>query len=86
MRSWEEVEDSNMRIKLTSYYRLFTSGNFLLLFLALFACLFAFLGPRWWNMEVPRLAVESGLHHSHSNAGSEQHLQPTPQLRTVPDL
>ena len=34
-------------------------------------------------MEVPRLgsirAVAAGLHHSHSNAGSKPHLQPTPR-------
>ena len=26
-----------------------------------------------------------GLHHSHSNAGSEPHLQPTRQLMAMPD-
>ena len=30
-------------------------------------------------------AVASNLHHSHSNAGSEPRLQPTPQLMAVPD-
>ena len=30
-------------------------------------------------------AVAAGLHHSHSNARSELHLQPTPQLRTTLD-
>ena len=30
-------------------------------------------------------AVASGLHHSHSNAGSEPHLQPTPQLTAMLD-
>ena len=44
-----------------------------------------FLGPHLQHMEVPRLGVESelvaaGRHHSHSNARSEPHLQPTPQL------
>ena len=29
-------------------------------------------------------AVAASLHHSHSNAGSEPHLQPTPQLATMP--
>ena len=29
-------------------------------------------------MEVPRLEVESELHHSHSNAGSELCLRPAP--------
>ena len=30
-------------------------------------------------------AVATGLHHSHSNAASEPHLQPTPQLTAMPD-
>ena len=30
-------------------------------------------------------AVATGLHHSHSNAGSETHLRPTPQLTATPD-
>ena len=30
-------------------------------------------------------AVATGLHHSHSNAGSEPYLQPTPQLTAAPD-
>ena len=28
-------------------------------------------------------AAAAGLHHSHSNAGSELHLQPTPQLHQI---
>ena len=44
-----------------------------------------FLGPHLRHMEVPRLrnqirTIAASLGHSHSNAGSEQHLQPTPQL------
>ena len=31
-------------------------------------------------------AVAASLHHSHRNAGSELHLQPTPQLMAIPDL
>ena len=31
-------------------------------------------------------AVAAGLRHSHSNARSELHLQPTPQLTAMPDL
>jgi len=31
------------------------------------------------------VAAAAGLHHSHSNAGSELHLQPTPQLTATPD-
>ena len=30
-------------------------------------------------------AATAGLHHSHSNLGSEPHLQPTPQLTATPD-
>ena len=30
-------------------------------------------------------ATASGLHHSHSNVGSEPRLQPTPQLTATPD-
>ena len=30
-------------------------------------------------------AVGTGPHQSHSNAGSELHLRPTPQLRATPD-
>ena len=31
-------------------------------------------------------ATTAGLRHSHSNTGSKPHLQPTPQLTTMPDL
>ena len=30
-------------------------------------------------------ATATGLHHSHSNSGSELYLRPIPQLRAVPD-
>ena len=30
-------------------------------------------------------ATAASLHHSHSNAGSEAHLQPIPQLTAMPD-
>ena len=30
-------------------------------------------------------ATDACLHHSHNNAGSELHLQPTPQLTAMPD-
>ena len=32
----------------------------------------------------PMGTVATGLHHNHSNVGSEPHLQPTPQLTTTP--
>ena len=50
-----------------------------------------FLGPHAWHVEVPSRArgrigaVAAGLHHSHSNAGSEPRLRPTPQLTATPD-
>ena len=31
-------------------------------------------------------AVAASLHQSHSNSGSNPYLQPTPQLRAMPDL
>ena len=33
----------------------------------------------------PIAALAAGLHHSHSNAGSEPRLRPTPQLTATPD-
>ena len=47
----------------------------------------AFPGPLLQHMEVPRIGVQSELllPQSHSNAGSEPHLQLTPQLMTMPD-
>ena len=52
-----------------------------------FVCLFVvFLGLHLPHMEVPRLGVESEQHlPSHSNTGSELHLQPTPQLTEILD-
>ena len=50
---------------------------------------FFFLGPNPWHVEVPRVGVETGtatgLQHSHSNARSKQHLQPTLQPAATPD-
>ena len=45
--------------------------SFPFLFVWLF-CVFI-LGPHSRHMEVPRLLVESELHHSHNNAGSLTH-------------
>ena len=55
-----------------------------------FFFLFIFLGSHPWHMEVPRPGVQvrvtaAGLYHSHINAGSEPHLQPTPQLTSTLD-
>ena len=59
--------------------------SFLLVFFFLSFCFF-----RAAPMEVPRLGAESelwlpGLHHSHSNSGSELRLRPTPQLTATQD-
>ena len=43
-----------------------------------------FLGPHPWHTVVPRLAA--GLYYSHSNAWSEPHLWPTPQLMARPGI
>ena len=53
-------------------------------------CLFAFsrAAPAAYGGSQARSrirAVTAGLHHSHSNAGSEPHLQPTPQLTATLD-
>ena len=50
----------------------------------------SFLGPHVRRTEVPRLggligAIAAGLCQSHSNLGSEPHLQPTPQLTAMLD-
>ena len=57
--------------------------------LELLTLFFLFL-PYLQHMEVPRPGVELELqllayNHSHSNVGSELHLQPTPQLMTMLD-
>ena len=56
----------------------------------LFFCLFAFskAAPSAYGGSQARgliKAVAAGLHHSHNNAGSEPHLQPTSQLTATPD-
>ena len=56
-------------------------GQFFVLFWMFFV--FCFLGPQVQHVEVPKLggpnrATAAGLHHSHSNMGSEPCLQPTP--------
>ena len=58
------------------------------LFVCLFACLLfsaAFLAYGGSQARGRIGAVAAGLCHSHSNAGSEPCLQPTPQLRATPD-
>ena len=55
-----------------------------------FIYLFCFLGPYLRHMEVSQArsrieAEAASLHHSHSNARSELHLQPIPQLMATLD-
>ena len=62
----------------------------LLLFFLFFFCLFAFsrASPSAYGGSQARGligAVATSLYHSHSNVGSEQSLQPTPQLTATPD-
>ena len=61
-----------------------------LLFKGLWGEFFFFLGPHPRHMEVPRLggligAAAASLSQSHSNAGYEPRLQPTPQLTAMLD-
>ena len=56
----------------------------------LFVCLFVFsrAAPAAYGGSQARGligAIATGLHHSHSNSGSEPHLQPTPLLTATPD-
>ena len=56
-------------------------------FVYLFVC-FVFLGAHPWHMDVPRLEGPMGTTAAspyHSNAGSEPHLQPIPQLTATLD-
>ena len=67
------------------------------LFLVFFVCLFVFClfaisraapaacGDSQGRGRIGAVAVAAGLHHSHSNLGSEPRLQPTPQLTAAPD-
>ena len=52
-------------------------------------CFVFFLGSHMQHMEVLGWggvgAAAACLHHSHSNVGSEPHLQPMPQLEATPD-
>ena len=56
----------------------------------LFVYLFFFLQMHLWLMEVPSRGAKlelqlPALHNSHSNAGSQPHLPPAPQLMATPD-
>ena len=65
---------------------LFIYLNFFFFFFGLFAISWA--APTAYGgsqARGPIGAVATGLHQSHSNTGSEPHLQPTPQLTATPD-
>ena len=55
---------------------------FLFLFLLFRVTPLAYGGPQ---LRGQVRAVAAGLHHSHSNTGSEPCLRPTPQLTATPD-
>ena len=64
---------------------------FILFYFILFFCLFAFsrATPMAYGGSQARGPIgvtAAGLHHSHSNSGSEPRLRPTPQLMATPDL
>ena len=64
---------------------------FVFVFVFLFFCLFAFFraAPSAYGGSQTRGligAAAAGLRQSHSKAGSEPGLQPTPQLTAMPDL
>ena len=59
-------------------------------FLCMYVCMYVFLGSHlaaYGGSQAKGLigSVAAGLHHSHSNARSELHLRPTPQLTTMPE-
>ena len=71
-------------LKLASAQMIFLSYFFFFfcLFAISWAAPAAYGGSQAWG----RIgAVATGLHQSHSNAGSELRLQPTPQLTATPD-
>ena len=56
-------------------------------YLFIYFCLFRAAPTAYQGSQArgPIGAVATGLHHSHSNTGSEPHLRPTPQLTVMPD-
>ena len=59
------------------------------MYVGMYACILVFRAApaanRGSQARGPIGATAAGLHHSHSNAGSEWHLRPTPQLTATPD-
>ena len=78
------------RLIFTKLICLFLNLIFIYLLLLLLFCLFAisWAAPAAYGGSQARGrigAVAASLNHSHSNAGSETYLQPTPQLTATPD-
>jgi len=75
-------------MRIVSLYHLFFLFYFYFFLVFLFLLLLLFLAPAEYGGSQARGrigAVATGLRQSHSNAGSELHLQPTPQLTATPD-
>ena len=83
------IDDFSFYIKGFFYFvtKFYASFNlFIYLFIGLFAVFWA--APAAYGGSQARGqigAVAASLRQSHSNAGSEPHLQPTPQLTATPD-
>ena len=62
-------------------------GSWCLWVFFFFFCLFRATHAAYGGSQARHLirAVAAGLRQSHSNTGSEPHLQPTPELRAMPD-
>ena len=72
----------NEKLILGFYFFLIFNFFFFVFLLFLWAAPVAYGGSQ---ARGPIGAVAIGLRQSHSNAGSEPHLQPTPQLTAMPD-
>ena len=71
----------------TPYRALFYFIILFYFYLFIYFCLFGDAPTAYGASQARGLigAVAAGLCHSHSNAGSELHLRPTPQLKATPD-
>ena len=69
------------------FYKIFFFLTSFFFFFFFFFCIFRAAPAAYGGSQARGLigAVAAGLHHSHSNMGSEPHLQPTPQLTATPD-
>ena len=69
-------------VKLVVHRTLNTKWFWLFLFVLLFM---AMPSPYGSSQARDPITAAAGLHHSHSNTGSEPHLRPTPQIVAMPD-